>query len=289
MSKQKRNYASHPKSSTSTAPTPSAGSSLQISRPGRRSVTPSGRSKTASRVSPAAVNCYSFFTIYANIDGFDPAAALWQGLPTLPPTRPQVSRPSETFGRGMGGVGRPAPNSGGQLNTNDFEGGKGYRPVAQRSELDRWVLEELNQTIEKVLISMDAYDNFEACKRINEFVDGLSNWYVRRSRDRFWAATSSRLTSSTPIGRSTNASSRFASSLPPSRRFSPRRCGGIGWRFRQSSTRKRPSRRLSRRRPCCRRCAAFRANEAPPRNRLAGPLGPHGEQAESRQPLAKSK
>ncbi|MCE9529195.1 MAG: DUF5915 domain-containing protein [Planctomycetales bacterium] len=34
---------------------------------------------------------------------------------------------------------------------------------------------------------MDAYDNFEACKRINEFVDALSNWYVRRSRDRFWA------------------------------------------------------------------------------------------------------
>ena len=29
---------------------------------------------------------------------------------------------------------------------------------------------------------------YEACKRINEFVDGLSNWYVRRSRDRFWAA-----------------------------------------------------------------------------------------------------
>jgi hypothetical protein len=34
---------------------------------------------------------------------------------------------------------------------------------------------------------MDAYDNFEACKRLTTFVDGLSNWYVRRSRDRFWA------------------------------------------------------------------------------------------------------
>jgi isoleucyl-tRNA synthetase len=35
---------------------------------------------------------------------------------------------------------------------------------------------------------MDAYDNFAACAHITEFVDALSNWYVRRSRDRFWAA-----------------------------------------------------------------------------------------------------
>ena len=35
---------------------------------------------------------------------------------------------------------------------------------------------------------MDAYDNFGACSTITEFVDALSNWYVRRSRDRFWAA-----------------------------------------------------------------------------------------------------
>ena len=35
---------------------------------------------------------------------------------------------------------------------------------------------------------MDAYDNYGACEHITSFVDGLSNWYVRRSRDRFWAA-----------------------------------------------------------------------------------------------------
>jgi isoleucyl-tRNA synthetase len=34
---------------------------------------------------------------------------------------------------------------------------------------------------------MDAYDNFDACARLTEFVDALSNWYVRRSRDRFWS------------------------------------------------------------------------------------------------------
>ena len=35
---------------------------------------------------------------------------------------------------------------------------------------------------------MDAYDNYGACGQITEFVDALSNWYVRRSRDRFWSA-----------------------------------------------------------------------------------------------------
>ena len=35
---------------------------------------------------------------------------------------------------------------------------------------------------------MDAYDNFGACTRLTGFVDALSNWYVRRSRDRFWSS-----------------------------------------------------------------------------------------------------
>jgi isoleucyl-tRNA synthetase len=62
------------------------------------------------------------------------------------------------------------------------------RPLAQRSELDRWILSELNRTAAIVVERMDAYDNFAACAAITEFVDALSNWYVRRSRDRFWAA-----------------------------------------------------------------------------------------------------
>src|SRR5207245_2641102 len=55
-----------------------------------------------------------------------------------------------------------------------------------RSELDRWILSELNRTASFVTERMDAYDNFATCGRITEFVDALSNWYVRRSRDRFW-------------------------------------------------------------------------------------------------------
>ncbi|MEM8865493.1 MAG: isoleucine--tRNA ligase [Planctomycetota bacterium] len=57
-----------------------------------------------------------------------------------------------------------------------------------RDELDRWILSELNRTIAIVTERMDAYDNYGACGAITAFVDGLSNWWVRRSRDRFWSS-----------------------------------------------------------------------------------------------------
>jgi isoleucyl-tRNA synthetase len=62
------------------------------------------------------------------------------------------------------------------------------RADVELSELDRWVLSELNQTVADVREAMDRYENYPACRRLVEFVDGLSNWYVRRSRDRFWRA-----------------------------------------------------------------------------------------------------
>jgi len=54
------------------------------------------------------------------------------------------------------------------------------------NELDRWLMAELNQTIADVRQAMDNYENYPACRRLVDFVDALSNWYVRRSRDRFW-------------------------------------------------------------------------------------------------------
>ena len=54
--------------------------------------------------------------------------------------------------------------------------------------MDRWILSELNRTAAAVVERMDAYDNFAACARLTEFVDALSNWFVRRSRDRFWSS-----------------------------------------------------------------------------------------------------
>lgn len=54
------------------------------------------------------------------------------------------------------------------------------------SELDRWVLAELNALIKKATDRMEGYDPTTAGRAIQQFVDGLSNWYVRRSRRRFW-------------------------------------------------------------------------------------------------------
>jgi len=82
-------------------------------------------------------NVYSFFVIYANIDGFSP-----------------VTTP--------------------------------VRPVKDRSALDRWILAELQRTIKTVSQRLDEFQTHPAAVAMCEFVDALSNWYVRRSRDRFW-------------------------------------------------------------------------------------------------------
>ncbi|MEM0926117.1 MAG: DUF5915 domain-containing protein, partial [Planctomycetota bacterium] len=63
-----------------------------------------------------------------------------------------------------------------------------YRAASERHEIDRWILSELNQATEKVVDRMDALDNYNACQAISSLLDGLSHWYVRRSRDRFWAS-----------------------------------------------------------------------------------------------------
>ncbi|MFP4321522.1 MAG: isoleucine--tRNA ligase [Anaerolineales bacterium] len=81
-------------------------------------------------------NVFSFFTTYAELDGFDPHAA-------------QV-------------------------------------PLTERDALDRWVLGELNILVEKVTAAFDDYDATNATRPIETFVDDLSNWYLRRSRRRFW-------------------------------------------------------------------------------------------------------
>ncbi len=81
-------------------------------------------------------NTYSFYTLYANIDGFNPAE-------------------------------------------HDV-------PVGERTLMDRWILGDLHILVEKVTVELDRYDAFAAGRAIADFVDELSNWYVRRSRRRFW-------------------------------------------------------------------------------------------------------
>lgn len=82
-------------------------------------------------------NVHSFFTIYANIAGFDPNA--------------------------------PAA-----------------RAAKDRGPLDRWILHELNTVNAQVIAALDEYLLYDAAQALRGFVESLSNWYVRRSRDRFW-------------------------------------------------------------------------------------------------------
>ncbi len=84
-------------------------------------------------------NVYSFFTIYASIDDFDPRTD-----------------------RG--------------------------RDVSDRVVLDRWILSELSALNARLIEHLDAYRSYEASTDLSAFVDALSNWYLRRSRARFWAS-----------------------------------------------------------------------------------------------------
>jgi len=54
------------------------------------------------------------------------------------------------------------------------------------TELDKWIISELNRLVIEVSKLMDGYNPTSAARRIEGFVDNLSNWYVRRNRRRFW-------------------------------------------------------------------------------------------------------
>jgi isoleucyl-tRNA synthetase len=60
-------------------------------------------------------------------------------------------------------------------------------PVADRPEIDRWLLSRLNTLIGTVRDRLDDIDQMNAARGIEDFFDELSNWYIRRSRQRFWA------------------------------------------------------------------------------------------------------
>jgi isoleucyl-tRNA synthetase len=62
----------------------------------------------------------------------------------------------------------------------------GPEEVLSHSELDLWIIAELNQLIADVDTALNTYDPTGAGRKIESFVDDLSNWYVRRSRRRFW-------------------------------------------------------------------------------------------------------
>ena len=84
-------------------------------------------------------NALSFFTIYANLDGWHPGRA------------PEV-------------------------------------PFAEQPDLDRWIRLRLEDEIRGVSEALDAYSVTPAAQRLEAFLDDLTNWYIRRSRDRFWSS-----------------------------------------------------------------------------------------------------
>jgi len=58
---------------------------------------------------------------------------------------------------------------------------------AERSEMDRWLLSRLNTLVATVRERLDDFDAMDASRAVEGFFDDLSNWYIRRSRSRFWA------------------------------------------------------------------------------------------------------
>ncbi|WP_119069340.1 isoleucine--tRNA ligase [Rubrobacter indicoceani] len=71
-------------------------------------------------------------------------------------------------------------------NIDGFDPAHDFIERPERSLMDRWILSELNLTIKTVTERLDDYDVVAAGRAIQEFTDELSNWYVRRSRRRFW-------------------------------------------------------------------------------------------------------
>lgn len=57
---------------------------------------------------------------------------------------------------------------------------------SKRSLLDRWMISRRNTLVEKVTEALEAYDISKAARELNDFIGDLSNWYIRRSRKRFW-------------------------------------------------------------------------------------------------------
>jgi isoleucyl-tRNA synthetase len=72
-------------------------------------------------------------------------------------------------------------------NTDKISVADFYIEPGDRPELDRWMLSKLNNLTERVTADLDVFDTTKAVRKIQEFVnEDLSNWYIRRSRRRFW-------------------------------------------------------------------------------------------------------
>ena len=71
-------------------------------------------------------------------------------------------------------------------NIDKWEAKKDYAKFKPDHKLDKWILSELNTLIKTVTEQMDEYNLVKATRPLMDFLENLSNWYVRRSRRRFW-------------------------------------------------------------------------------------------------------
>ncbi len=77
-------------------------------------------------------------------------------------------------------------------NIDGFDPAEHTVPPAGRAVIDRWLLSRLAELVRRVTDLMDGYDITAAGRKIEQFVDDLSNWYVRRCRRRYWASEMTR-------------------------------------------------------------------------------------------------
>ena len=69
---------------------------------------------------------------------------------------------------------------------SNAEGREGSLNVSSDHVMDRYIFAKTAELIDETTKSMDANDLFAACAQVRSFMDALTNWYIRRSRDRFW-------------------------------------------------------------------------------------------------------
>ena len=72
-------------------------------------------------------------------------------------------------------------------NVDGFDG-SAAPVIVDRAEMDRWILSRLHSTTAIVSSALDEYNPTKAARAVEQFVDELSNWYIRRNRRRFWSA-----------------------------------------------------------------------------------------------------
>ncbi|SFN95355.1 Isoleucyl-tRNA synthetase [Pseudobutyrivibrio sp. UC1225] len=72
-------------------------------------------------------------------------------------------------------------------NIDEFDPTKYELDFSKLAVMDKWILSRLNSAIKAVDENLGSYKIPEAARALDEFVDDMSNWYVRRCRDRFWA------------------------------------------------------------------------------------------------------